>query len=761
MSRFSGADNTGSDDTGDTLAAASGKHGTHSGSLWFTRRRLLSAGLLLLLPVAIFLGVSFTSEYAKVSAIKKYYAAFDEERKARPVITDVREALPELAHLAAAAGVYGPDGGATFARWLVWCTGGDVALNINEVYRSTLNLRLLPLVRAAAAEQVVIAGHAAAEYTAAKRAAAVERADVLQTPLRNLNAALRAYLMLHQPEHSNAQFLLGRLQDMWSAAYQGDAEARRQLLEHMQYLITHGLEAAEPDAALVTRARTQLLGLSPAALAYQRIQEQSLADGGAPYSVRASLGGTASPFSGDDYEIPYLYTRAGFVGHFIKHAPAVIASLLDDSWCYGPHEIDLSPLKVQEIYRGMGEMYFGDYAVHWNSALAKLHVRKPADLAGAGALAEQFASAASPVSIVLRDLRDNIELQSSLTSPDHAQDANLAALLTKTQALDAFAAYLDKLLDEKGNPKPPLQATQAAMAAAGAYYKRLAAGDDSDERIANDLLAVAAGKDDAMGRLGATIGQLPDPVQAWYMQVMHHGLEAMFVPAARYINKRYEGVLAVYNNDLRQCFPCNPQAACDAGLDAFSSFFKPGGVLDSFYSSWLAPFFAAGTDGYPAVAGRRLPFSQEAMTQVQRVQLVQRAFFTDGGDLGVTLQMEPYSMDTTLKQTDIAIGDARLSYWHGPIKGVSVTWPAAPGAPAQASMETTELEGFTSSFTAKGDWALFRLLQLGTAVSRTGDVGLVRLTQGGKWIELRIRHKSKSNPLDPAVSSCVLPDSLL
>ncbi|MCR2307023.1 type VI secretion system baseplate subunit TssE, partial [Salmonella enterica] len=75
-------------------------------------------------------------------------------------------------------------------------------------------------------------------------------------------------------------------------------------------------------------------------------------------------------------------------------------------------------------------------------------------------------------------------------------------------------------------------------------------------------------------------GRLTD--QAWHV---------VMVEAVHYMEVDWrDSVVKPFNEQLANNYPFNPRSAQDASLDAFERFFKPDGILDTFYQQNLKLF---------------------------------------------------------------------------------------------------------------------------------------------------------------------------
>jgi type VI secretion system protein ImpL len=730
------------------------------------------AAATLFLFAGVFLGLSFVNNYQRLDTLSTVYAAFASEQEKRPTIVDPGAALPELSHLARSIDVYQPGADSEITLGLGLYQGRTFEPAVDAAYLGALNSRLMPAVRDVAARKVEAA---------------------LDGNMGDLKNALRAYLMLCRPEFLNRNFIDRWLGRRWAERYAGQTAVQNNLRDSMDYLIAHGIVPVAPDAALLDRARRALLKTPPAELVYQRLQEEAKESGKPPFTFRAAIG--ESPFDGDTFPIPALYTRAGYDEYLIERCPDIIRELTDESWIFDKNPLALRMLDVTKVHREVMVMYFRDYTQHWNQALQRLAVRMPQTIADARNLAGQLTAGAPPAVLALREIRANTSFSPDSAAPGAVESAaqqelarkakqrlaratgarlagalvgqaqkdaeslrNESALAAEREAASVrqFFAPLTALLDDTGNAGTVLKATNDSMAAAAEYFARIVSSDDREQRVLTALLEIADEKDETLRRVEIAAEPLPSPLREWYSTVVSGGLRDMLAIGASAINRAYRvKVLAGYNSKLRHCYPFNMHTDVDANLEDFADFFRSGGLLDSFYDANLLPF--VGKNGLRSIMGRTLPISALALGQLQRANRVQQAFFLSGRELGISFLMEPHAMDAQLKEITLRNADKTLSYWHGPVEGARLAWPNGD----KASLNFIDLNNIDLKTEARGDWALFRILRSGSIKRQEGNTCLIEVQKNGKWGQFLIQFRNRVNPFDPSVCSFRLPDSLL
>lgn len=735
--------------------------------------QLAAAGLFLF--AAAFMGVSFSNNYTNVEALNAAYLDFTGEQKKLPSILDAKDALPELAKIEHATMIYEPDEDSDITYGLGLYRGNIFDKTTNAAYLGTLNSRFIPAIRSAAERKI----------------------DASLDNVSELKPSLRAYLMLCQPSNIDKKFLNNWLDRQWSEQYLGNADIQTDMRHHMDYLLANGIIPVEPNADIVERARKALLKIPLAELAYQQMKEESDESGKAPFTFRAAIG--ESPFDGDTYAIPALYTRSGYEEYLIKRCPDIIRGLTDDGWIFGSNPILLSALDMDKVHKDVRAMYFRDYIQYWSKAVQNLSVRTPGTLTDAQKLAEQMTGGISPVVLAIREVKNNTTFVIENTDPSLLEGALAAEAQRKAQqtvarrtgarvgqalvgtaaqsveemrqraaeeamkdalAVNQYFVPLMSLLDADGNPQPSLRAAHDAMTSAGEYFGKLATSDNIDQRVLSALLEIADEKDATLRGLERASEKLPTPVRSWYATTASGGLRHMLVIGASSINKAYQDkVISVYNRGMRGRYPFDPSSDRDVNLDEFATFFRAGGTLDSFHDTYLQPFVTR-TGQMRSIMGRTLPVSSQAVVQLNRANRVQDAFFMSGRELGINFLLEPHALDTQLKQVNLINAGKTVSYWHGPVDGSSFTWPEERGVSSQGILETVDLNGITTRHSVRGDWALFRLFKGATIKRQSGNTCLLEVQQNGKWSQFLVQFRNKANPFDPSVCSFILPESL-
>lgn len=748
--------------------------------IWMLRFRRfgtqLAAGIVLIAGVSL-LAFSFKDNFRRMELLEVMSNDFKREQQMHLEAGDALKILPELAPLEKALTVYDRHQDPFLSRRLGLYQGDVFEGATRRAYTGVLNARLLPRVREMAVNTMG------------------ESVDDLGA----LKSALRAYLMLCQPDKLSERFLKEWLERRWAELYPGGVADQRTLMRHISFLIEEGISPVSPDEQTLAKARTALLKKPLSHLAYQQMKEEASEGGNSPFTFHGVFGGRIAAFSGDTYAIPYLYTLEGFHEYIMERCPEIIQELTEDSWVFGPKSMLFSALDVEKISKDVRVLYFKDYARHWNQALQELRVFTPRSMIGAADLAEQLGSGVSPVVLMLRELRKNTTFvarekqEGGLESAVEQQAAKrgtrkltgvagtaLAKAATESvwdvvaqartkvarealrdaQLVTQSFKHLDSLLDAEGNPAPALKGVHDAMRDAGLLFRKINDSNNRNKQLLAALQDIAEDRDGTLHSLSSAAERLPAPVRKWYSTVSTGGLKQMLAEAASIIDFVYhDSVLSVYNAGLKDLYPLRIDSDLDANLVEFANFFKKAGIFDVFHDTYIRPFVSKNGEIRP-VLGCSLPISKESIDQLQRVRKIQDAFFVSANDLGISFLIEPYALDVKLKQVEISHGNKMLSYWHGPVQSANFVWPLDAGQSPEASLAMTDVHAVRVFKDMRGDWAFFRLLQNGKVKLLEGNKCIVELYENGKWAQFLVQFRNKANPFDPEVCSFSLPETL-
>lgn len=616
-----------------------------------------------------------------------------------------------------------------------------------EAYLRELNNVLLPVMAARFAEQV--------------------RASVA-TPDR-LYEYLKAYLMLGDAEHRDAEHLRALADIELRRMYPQDTSTRERLGEHFAQLLSDedGMSLARVDATLVEQARSALRTASLPVLMYSRLKLTYAADtkralrldlaagpGADTVLVRTSGAALSEP-------VPALYTRDVFREVNSTGKYELLKQFAADAWVFGGNLLDVrnSGVQLQE----MVNLYEQDYIRAWDSVLRDVKVRPTANGAELTDLLGIVSSPASPLKGFLGAAAENTNLlkPAAAAPAAGAAGAAAAALASKTAQLASVLGAPPPGAEEPGTAvtkhfepirtlvqgPPGAAPIDAVLATLAQTHKQLQSiGSGLGDVSALDAL-VKSGQSDALKNLQLQARQLPEPIGAMVAQIGARS-ESIAVGQARGdLSRRYgEQVLRECRELLQGRYPLDRSSPNDVPLEDFGRVFGFNGTFDTFFRDNLAALVDVSRTPWNWRAGAgAIGGSPEMLRQFQQARRIRDVYFKPGSQTPeARFTLTPGSLDAAVTRFSLELDGQRFEYRHGPQQSSSMTWPG--GAVGQAAIVFEAAGGGGPSLVRQGPWAWFRLLDQ-AQVKGVSDTRLnVTFAAGGRAMQLVLDAASIRNP---------------
>jgi type VI secretion system protein ImpL len=224
-------------------------------------------------------------------------------------------------------------------------------------------------------------------------------------------------------------------------------------------------------------------------------------------------------------------------------------------------------------------------------------------------------------------------------------------------------------------------------------------------------------------------------------------------------------VVPVCQAALFQRYPLYPDAREEVALRDFSDVFRPGGVIDEFYTKFLAPFVVETRAGFAAarVDGVPLPLRSEALQNFNRARAIRGAFFTgNAAQPGVKFSLRVTYLDPSLLKATMSVDGRELVYRHEAFRSYDLEWPTKTEA-STVAVTLTALDGKETKVERSGPWSLFRLVE-SSGLSSRGATDSFSFTIGqaeGARVTYQLKAASVTNPFSIATLRAFrCPDSL-
>ncbi|CDS48402.1 IcmF-related protein [Polaromonas sp. CG9_12] len=555
--------------------------------------------------------------------------------------------------------------------------------------------------------------------------------------------ALKAYVMLHDPEHFNAQALKLYVTEDWKATLPRDttSEQREALTKHLDMLLAQG-PAVSPlaqDKVLLQQTQRRLAATSLPSRIYQRLKRQGVGSGIAEFNA-IKAGGPATPLvfrraSGTPLTqgIPGVFTYDGYHKGFQNEVTSVSQQLAEEEvWVLGVAQIERPALvpgfAQSQVADQVRRIYLNDYARVWEEFIADLKLQTPTSLAEAVQTARTLSAPDNPLVPLLRAMSRETTLS---LAPDLAGKAGSVVRdkleksrtelgkLFGTQPVEAATTpkeQIESIVDNRftalrqivtspgGQGPAPVDATIALL---NEVYTFLNTADT----------AVKAGNppppSEIPNKVKAEGARAPEPVRSLVATLSVVGNTLVYGITRSNLSQAINSQIGEFCRQATSGrYPFVRSSERDVTQEDFARLFAPNGLFDDFFQKNLQPFVNTSTRpwSFRQQAGASMG-SPGALLTFQRAAMIRETFFRSGGAVpGLKLDFTPGEMDTSITQFILDVDGQIVKYAHGPQIPVSIQWPGPRGS-AQVRVELSPSSAAGSSgMVTSGPWALFRMI---------------------------------------------------
>ena len=427
-----------------------------------------------------------------------------------------------------------------------------------------------------------------------------------------------------------------------------------------------------------------------------------------------------------------------------------------DSWVLNlTRSVKYSDADQTEIQRQLTEQYLSDYTATWRAGMDNLNVRDYESIAQLTGALEQIISGDQPLQRALTALRDN------------TQPAVLSEKLSDKEREDALAEPDYRLLTRLGHEFAPENSTlavqkdkestmQAVYQQLTELHRYLLAIQNAPVPGKSALKAVQLRLDqnssDPIFATRQMAKTLPAPLNRWVGKLADQAWHVVMVEAVHYMEIDWrDNVVKPFNEQLAGNYPFNPRSAQDASLDAFERFFKPDGVLDTFWQQNLKLFIEndLSRDGDDGVIIR-----EDIIRQLDTAQKIRDIFFSKQNGLGTQFAVETVSLSGNKRRSVLNLDGQLVDYSQGRNYTAHLVWPNNMREGNESKLTLIGVSGGAPrSIRFTGPWAQFRLFGAGQLTSVEAGTFSVRFNVDGGAMVYRIHADTEDNPFSGGLFS--------
>ncbi|HBI4812273.1 TPA: AAA family ATPase [Escherichia coli] len=454
------------------------------------------------------------------------------------------------------------------------------------------------------------------------------------------------------------------------------------------------------------------------------------------------------------------YGEGGVLTEAIRQKPYSVV-LLDEVEKAHPDVLNLfyQAFDKGEMADGEGrltEQYISDYTATWRAGMDNLNIRNFESIGQLTGALEQVISGDQPLQRALTVLRDNTqpgvfseklsakEREEALAEPDYQlltrlghefapENSTLAVQKDKESTMQAVYQQLTELhrylLAIQNAPVPGKSALKAVQL-------RL------DQNSSDPIFATRQMAKTLPAPLNRWVGRLAD--QAWHV---------VMVEAVHYMEVDWrDSVVKPFNEQLANNYPFNPRSAQDASLDAFERFFKPDGILDTFYQQNLKLFID--NDLSLEDGDNNVIIREDIIAQLETAQKIRDIFFSKQNGLGTSFAVETVSLSGNKRRSVLNLDGQLVDYSQGRNYTAHLVWPNNMREGNESKLTLIGTSGNAPrSISFSGPWAQFRLFGAGQLTGVQDGNFTVRFSVDGGAMTYRVHTDTEDNPFSGGLFS--------
>ena len=557
--------------------------------------------------------------------------------------------------------------------------------------------------------------------------------------------ALKSYLMLHQPEHFDADALKAWITLDWARSLdRGIPEDQRKALEdQLDVLIAQGPPRLplKMDDNLVRSVRAMLASYPLEARIFSRLKRQRLGSDIPAFSVATAAGPSAplvfERISGKPLTegVPGIFTFDGYHKRF-QSAVVVVSGLLaaEDPWVLGQERSAADRARDAAALGALTDrvrrLYLEEYVKVWEALLGDVRLVRATGLEKNIESARILSGASSPLANFMRAVvRETTLVPAEKGTKDVIGKATEPVRNTRKGLEDLFggdaskqqsapARRIESIVDDRFEPLRRLVTAGAqgqpaplddALKLFNEVYVYLTAVDTAVKARSSPPPG------DVVGKLKSDAGRLPEPVRSMVENLSTTGASQARVAERGNLSQDLRPVSEFCARAIAGRYPFVGASKRDVLPEDFGQMFGPGGLMDEFFQKRLATLVDTSTRPwrYKPVAEQGA-ITPAALAQFERAARIKDIFFRAGGRTpALRLDFRPVEMDAGITQFILDVDGQLVKYAHGPVVPMAVQWPGPKGSnQVRVQLSPPSATG-SSGMAVEGPWALFRALDDG------------------------------------------------
>lgn len=621
---------------------------------------------------------------------------------------------------------------------------------------------------------------------------------------------LRVYRMMGELEGRDNRVIDKYFGDFWQTNFEAQGEVQEQLNSHLDYMLEKVPAAYETDPALVLSAQENLGRLTPYRRVYANLRALSERQLPNPIEFQSSIGASfgivyqastvgevsteeaeeakaedstsVTPecgqiseqvFARGPFEVPRIFTAPEYKAFFVPQVERVAQIAADDLWVLGQLEsTNYSDEDFLEIQRNLREVYVDDYVRTWRQSLNALEVRDFDDIRDATESLRALSGPDNPIRRIARLVVNNstiYEPEGEILEGTEASANELPIEPNRAAGLQIFENFSEirGMLEARGEGgESNMDQIGEALASLYDYMKSVRdAPEPSVRALELSIQRAELTGEDPIYVLSRIAERAPAPFNTHLRHVADEAWRVIMVGATEELNRKWhEEIYGDYQRLIAGRYPFDRESDQDLPVEDFEEFFRPGGILESFYQQELLVFVDETTGEPRIIDGQSLAVDAEFAGSLRSAIDITRSFFDASGDLSIEFSVATAGMSANLSRAVLNFEGQVVINTHGPSRPITIIWPNAIDQSPSSRIDISPLAGTGSTVSRQynGPWSWLRLYDSASKSNLDNNsVDLYFGNANGQTATFRLRPEARINPFfNSPLSSFELPSHL-
>lgn len=557
--------------------------------------------------------------------------------------------------------------------------------------------------------------------------------DYLKYPLtKNLDQlyhVLKAYIMLGNEKHFEADYVLSTLNEIMPETTLSSS------FKHHTFLALNTAWVAQAlNVDIVQQTRKFLIAMPSVQLSYLILKNMENNNSLQPVNlgIRPDSNG---PFMSNavNNQIPLMYTANSFPTILSQEANLAGQEAIFGNWILGNNpSLTKNPELASALVDQLRLSYVNHYIDKWENIINSIQLTHAKNLAETDDIITKLIREDSPLLQLLQTLHDNTYFEPILSSSFKLQ--NLGVLVDKIQQPDnLLIQILDTLRELHLNLQTVLAAPNIKKASFAIVSKRMA---NHEEDILTKIRALAE--------------KSPTPIKIWLNSIANNTWHQLMKEAAGYIDTSWQNqVSKIYQTEIAERYPFFAKSDEEVEWQKFTLFFGNPGIFMNFYHHYLEAFVdkSQGEWKWKIVENLSLPFSKDALRQIQQASLIHDQFFPEGNDKpAIQFSLRRYRFDKQINSVKLNINDHHINDTRkGKVDDHTLIWPNL-SKPRVTSIQLVMANKKIINRNYPGDWGWYRLVNQAYETSLPNNEIVVNFSLNKQSAKYVLKTSQQHNP---------------